>query len=130
MILKIPSCHFDTHITLYNLGNVHMGNSRFNQNLFDRVIEKISSDSNARWVSTGDLLEMALRESVSNIYTAKSPEVEYEEMIEALRPIGDKCLGILGSNHHARFEKATEMSLDKLISKETSIPYLENMSLI
>ena len=39
-----------------------------------------------------------------------------------MKPITDKCLGLVGSNHHGRFDGAVGMSLDGILSDKMKIP--------
>ena len=111
----IPNYRWDHDVTIYDIADVHRGNEAFDASLLEKVVDRVASDKDAFWVSTGDLMECALKDSKSDVYTAMSAEQEYDAIIKELRPIGNKCLGLVESNHHGRFKRATGMSLDKRI---------------
>lgn len=119
--MRIPKYSFEEGIKIYNLGDVHRGNKTCNANLFNKTIQQINQEENSRWVSTGDILEVALKNSKSDVYSAMNPEEEFSLITKELTPIKDKCLGIVESNHHARFKKDTGMSLDKYLCKSLGI---------
>lgn len=119
--MRIPKYTFVDSVKIYNLGDVHRGNATCDSDLFKKTIQFISQEKEAFWVSTGDLLEVALKNSKSDVYSAMNPEKEYESIIKELDPIKDKCLGFVESNHHGRFKKDTGMSLDKFICDSLGI---------
>lgn len=116
--------HFDHDIDLFNLGDVHRGDQACDVNLYLKVIEEIRRNPFARWVSTGDLCNVALAGSKTGAYFSANVGQEVEDLAKELEPIADKCLGIVSSNHHDRFSRAVGMSLDKLLGSFIGIPYL------
>ncbi|HZV82608.1 MAG TPA: hypothetical protein VFF53_10635 [Geobacteraceae bacterium] len=73
---------------------------------------------------------MALKTSLSDVYSSLSVERELEEIKRELQPIAHKCLGFVGSNHHRRMNNLTGLNLDKVIANELNIPYLGKLGLI
>lgn len=129
--MKVRSYNFDGPVQLINLGDVHRGDQACDDVMFRRVIDYIKNTPNARWASTGDMLNVALRKGkLATIYHSMSLEKELAVMTSELRPIADKCLGFVGSNHHARVENEIGMSLDNLIARELEVPYLGDIGLI
>lgn len=113
--MLIPEYKFDHSTTIMNLGDVHRGNVAFDKELFRRCVERIKKDDRMYWLSTGDLLEVALKDSIGDVYTAMNPECEFYQLIDELEPIKHKFLGLVESNHHHRFAKSVGMSLDRLL---------------
>lgn len=109
---------------MMNLGDVHMGSPAHDAKLFQKAVEYIKAHDDCYWVSTGDLLDVALKDSKSDVYTAMPLEKEFKLLTEALAPIADKCLGIVGSNHHHRFDRSVGMSLDQLLCDKLGVPFL------
>jgi hypothetical protein len=122
--MDIPQWVFDHDLYLFNLGDVHRGDHCCNVPLFHKVVKAIRDNDKAAWVSTGDLLNVALKTSVSDSYKSDPLGVEFKKLKAELKPIAHKCLGIVGSNHHKRFEKSVGMNLDELICESLRIPYL------
>jgi hypothetical protein len=128
--LDIPKTNFDSNIHLFNLGDVHRGDLCCKERLFHKAIRAIAATENAYWVSTGDMLNCAFKDSVSDSYKSAPLGVEYKTLREELRPIAHKCLGMVSSNHHRRFERTTGMSLDEILCDGLGIPFLGNSAVI
>lgn len=126
----LPEYKFDTGITILNLGDIHFGNAAFHKPLLDKAIEYILNNPNCYWLSTGDIFEMALKDSLSFTYGGMAPSHEFYKVASLLKPIASKCLGLVESNHHDRFKRATSFSVDKLLADEIKIPFLGTLAVI
>ena len=115
---------FDRAIRLYNLGDIHFGSHLCDQSLLQKLIDKIASDEDAYWVSTGDLLDTALKSSKSSVYESCSPEEELDGLTSLIQPIKSKCLGFVASNHHNRVRKEVGISLDRVLADRSGLPFL------
>lgn len=127
---KIHQHRFDKTIELVNLGDLHRGSEAHNNKLLKTAIDYIAKTKHCYWVSTGDCLDVALRDSLSDVYSNMPLGKEYDTLVEELRPIASKCLGVVESNHHKRFEKAVGMSLDKIFCQALNIPFLGALGLV
>lgn len=114
----------DSEVLLYNLGDVHLGDDACDIDTFLRVVERIRANPKARWVSTGDICNVALTTSKSSPYNSLNLEEELDFAVKTLKPIADKCYGIVSSNHHDRLQKQAGMSLDKVLCSYLSVPFL------
>lgn len=121
---------FENDIKICNLGDVHRGDCNCNVELFHKHINYIKDNSNVYWLSTGDLLNVALKTSLSDVYTSNSLQDEYDNIIKELKPISNKCLGITTSNHTNRFDKAVGLSLDTLVCNSLNIPFLGDFGIL
>jgi hypothetical protein len=128
--MDIPIHRFHDGITIMNIGDVHRGDASCNVDLFLKAIDLVLKTPDMYWVSTGDLLNVALKTGVSDVYTSMSPEKEFQNIKKELAPITGKCLGIVSSNHHRRLKIATGFDLDRRISTELDIPYLGTIGMI
>lgn len=129
--MEIQKYVFQDSIELFNIGDLHRGDDACDVPLFYYVIDYIKKNPNAYWVSTGDILNTAIRQGKhASIYGSANLETEYNFALEEFRPIADKCLGIVSSNHHLRVFNAIGMSLDRLFARELNVPYLGDMGLI
>lgn len=128
--MRVRQYRFDDTIRLFNIGDIHRGDKCCDVKAFHRVVEEVRRSDDAYWVSTGDLLNVALKTSLSDCYSSLSLEDEKAELIKELSPIAHKCLGFVGSNHHRRLSNATGLNLDKVIANELKIPYLGKIGLI
>lgn len=128
--MNILKYDFSSDIQVVNLGDVHRGDETCDVKAFLRDIEYIRSHENCYWVSTGDLLNVALKSSKSNVYTSMSLTKELGIIRKELEPIAKKCLGLVASNHHARLEKDTGLDLDSVICDALGLPFLGKIGLI
>jgi hypothetical protein len=128
--LEIPKYTFDSNILLFNLGDVHRGDLCCIDSLFHKAIYAIERTPNAFWVSTGDLLNCAFKDSVSDSYKSKPLGAEFKTLKAELAPIAQKCLGVTTSNHHRRFEKKVGMSLDEILCDSLGLPFMGNSCII
>ena len=122
--MKIKKYKYGRTIKVYNLGDVHRGNNSCDLDFLHKVIKKIKNDKDAFWLSTGDLLEVGTTQSVSGPYDSLTVQEELDYIVDELRPIKNKCLGMVASNHHERIKRATGLSLDKAVCTALEIPYL------
>lgn len=129
--MQIRKYQFPSTIELINIGDLHRGDDACDVDLFYRVVDYISNNPNVYWVSTGDILNTAIRSGRhSTVYNSLSLQKEYDFAINEFHPIAAKCLGVVSSNHHARVYNSVGISLDRLFCKELSVPYLGDMGII
>lgn len=117
-------------VRLLNLGDVHRGDVTHDNEAFQRVLAFIEDSRDVVWVSTGDLLNVALASSPSDVYRSLSLQEEFDALVKELTPIASRCLGVVASNHHNRFDRAVGMSLDRLLCRELGVPYLGKTGVI
>ena len=120
----IPTHRFPGGIKLVSLGDIHRGNNNCDLKLLSKHIQRIADEENTYWVSTGDLLETAIKSSKSSCYEACSPQEELEALAAELQPIRKKCLGFVASNHQNRIKKDVGLELDKYLAAAARIPFL------
>lgn len=123
-IHKMATYEFKNTIRIFNIGDVHRGNACCDTDFFNKTINYIKSEPDAYWVSTGDLLEAATKNSKSDTYEALNIQEELNIITEELNPIKYKCLGFVASNHHNRINNEIGLSLDGVLSDKLGIPFL------
>jgi len=128
--MSITKYTFDDTIHVVNLGDIHRGDHRCDYDSFYKTVDYIREHDNVYWLSTGDMLNVALQNSKSDVYSSQNVQNELKSLEMELEDISDKCLGLVSSNHHKRFERAVGMDLDDLVSKRLGIPYLGKVGLI
>ena len=128
--MKIPQYKFDNTISIVNFGDLHLGDRCCDKKAVYSVAKQIEQDDSLYWLSTGDLLNVALKQSKSDVYSSMSVKEELDELLEMVEPIKGKCLGIVGSNHHHRFENEVGLNLDETISALSGIPYLGEIAVV
>lgn len=127
--MKIPQYHFDKGITIFNIGDIHRGDEACDVDTLHKTINEVKK-SGAYWISTGDMLNVAIKTSISDVHNSMGIQKELTLLSNELRPIADKCLGFVGSNHHRRINNATGLDFDKVVANELGIPYLGKLGLI
>jgi len=104
-------------IEVVNMGDLHIGDASFDEKLLDKEIKKIREIKNRFVVLNGDLINNAIRNSVSDIYTEQmSPQAQLEFLVKKFEPIKDKILGISQGNHCFRTYKETGIDILKLFA--------------
>jgi predicted phosphodiesterase len=99
------------HLNIYPLGDVHIGSKEFDLELFEKWIETVKNDPNAAVVVIGDIMNMGLRNSKSNVYEEKLTPMEQKELCyELLNPIKDKIIAGCSGNHEYRAVKEVGMN--------------------
>ena len=99
------------YLNIYPLGDVHIGSKEFDLDLFNQWIEMVKNDPNGAVVIIGDMLNMGLRNSKSNVYEETlSPMKQKELCYELLSPIADKIIAGCSGNHEYRAVKEVGMN--------------------
>lgn len=90
-------------LNLYPLGDVHIGSQECDLDLFARWVEMVKNDPYGKVVLIGDIMNMGLKNSKSNVYEeALSPMQQKELCYEMLNPIADKIIAGCSGNHEYR----------------------------
>lgn len=123
--MSIKRYEFPGTIEIMDIGDVHRGSKACDVDLFHKTINYVADHDNCYWVSTSDILETALRkDSFGAIYHSMTLQEELDCVVDELRPIANKCLGFVASNHHKRLEKSVGLNLDLVLSQRLNIPFL------
>lgn len=107
------------------ISDVHCGHSGFRPDIFDDVVKYIKETPNTYWIGLGDYVEG--REPGHKFYDAYAPmEVgqQYDYVLDRLRTIADKCLGMHIGNHEATLIQKTTINPIKTFCVENGIRYL------
>ena len=67
------------YLNVYPLGDVHIGSKEFDLDLFLKWREVVENDPNGVVVIIGDMMNMGLRNSKSNVYEEKLSPMEQKE---------------------------------------------------
>lgn len=105
------------------LSDLHIG-SAFDETKFLGYRDWILERENAFCVINGDVLEMATKNSVGNVYDTMRPKEQKELAIKLLKPLADagKILAYLDGNHEARASKETDEFVGEYICNMLGIP--------
>jgi hypothetical protein len=109
-------------IELIPIGDVHVGDEFFDEKLFKNLMSYVLEKPHRYVILNGDLMDMALRTSVSDIYGANlSPAQQVQHIASILLPIRDRILAFGTGNHSERVYKSTGIDVDYLLALELGI---------
>lgn len=98
-------------INVYPLGDVHIGSKECDVSLLKEWVETVRQDPFGYAVIIGDMMNMGLRNSKSNVYEETLSPMEQKELCyELLNPIADKILAGCSGNHEYRAVKEVGMN--------------------
>lgn len=111
VLLKHICAEGTTHLNVYPLGDVHIGSKECDLALLKAWVDMVKNDPNGAVVIVGDMMNMGLRNSKSNVYEeCLSPMEQKELCYEILAPIKDKIIGGCSGNHEYRAVKEVGMN--------------------
>lgn len=94
------------NLNIYPLGDVHIGSKECDLELLKQWVDMVKNDPNGAVVIIGDMMNMGLRNSKSNVYEEVLSPMEQKELCyELLSPIADKILAGCSGNHEYRMVK-------------------------
>ena len=99
------------HLNIYPLGDVHIGSKECDLDLFREWTKMVADDPNGAVVIIGDMMNMGLRTSKSNVYEETLSPMEQKELCyELLSPIAHKIIAGCSGNHEYRAVKEVGMN--------------------
>lgn len=123
--MKIIKRDLDVNIdklTIIPISDVHIGDKTANLKAFREVIERIKSEPNTYTILNGDLCNIALKNSKSDVYSDElTPMEQVLQIINFLEPIKDKILVMSNGNHEDRITKDTSIDILYLVAKQLRI---------
>lgn len=128
--MNISKLKFDNSIDIVALGDSHYGDNLCDRAMFKRVVNRIATEKDTYAILTGDLLNVGIAESVTGSYGSETLGDELDEVCEVLKPIKDKIIGFVSSNHHSRVERKTGLSIDKEIASRLGIEYMGHVGIL
>jgi hypothetical protein len=103
-------------INLYHVTDVHLGAENFREKEFKEFIEVIKKDPDGYWIGGGDFIEgITLSDprfspgELQSKYNLKDlndlPRKQMKAFYKLIKPIQDKCLGLVIGNHEEKYIK-------------------------
>ncbi len=90
----------------------------------ERTLNIILANEDTYTILNGDLLEAVTKLSLGDIYKQKrTPQEQRDDVIDLLKPIASKILGMTTGNHEMRIYRETGIDLSKDIAHELNVPY-------
>lgn len=107
---------------VYVLADLHIGDPHADNRIIARRVEQIARDPQALCILNGDLLNTALRNSVSDVYgEVATPMQQIDEACGLLLPIKDKIIGVTTGNHEARTYRSDGIDMTRLICRQIGV---------
>ena len=117
-------------ITIKPISDIHLGDKLCNLKALKKVLQEIKDEPNTYTILNGDMCNVALKNSKSDVYSDDmSPMEQMIELSSLLEPIKDKILVIGSGNHDMRIAKETNIDIIRVVARELGIEerYAEGM---
>lgn len=130
--MKIIKKELDREIgklTIIPISDVHIGDKTADLKAFREVLERIRKEPNTYTILNGDLCNIALKNSKSDVYSDElTPMEQVLQIIQFLEPIKDKILVMSNGNHEERITRDTNIDVLYLVAKQLKIEHLYSPS--
>ena len=114
-------------IEIYSLSDMHIGDPLCDVKAFRAFIKYILEAENRLVILNGDMMNNAIKSSVSNVYNETcSPNDQRKWLVKELTPIKDRILCSVEGNHERRSKKEVDLSQAEWAANMLEIPYFEN----
>ncbi len=117
--------HLD-HVEIAPLSDVHPGDPLFKEGALDGFLRWVLTDPHRYVVLNGDILNVATKTSVSDVYGSRmTPGEELRYMTDKLRPLADsgRLLASTQGNHEYRITKADGIDPAEVLANNLGVPY-------
>ena len=104
------------------LADHHDGDPHCDQGELQHRIDQAAADPYGLIILNGDLMNTALRHSVSDVYgEIASPMEQIGRMVGMLKPVAHKVIGATTGNHENRAYKESGLDIMRLVCRELQI---------
>jgi predicted phosphodiesterase len=111
-------------IELLPISDFHIGSVDFNREGLKSCLRYVLSDEHRYILINGDLINNALKSSVSDVYQdVLSPRESIAEAVRFLSPVKERIIGIVAGNHERRTDKEVGISPVEIIADKLGVPY-------
>ena len=109
-------------VELLVLADYHYADPHSDHDAIKRDITYVAEHENAYCVLAGDLMNCAIKSSVSDTYgDTLSPMDELSVCQDLLAPIAHKIVGIVGGNHEARHYKTNGVDMTRILARQIGV---------
>ena len=115
----LPSDHKSIEIVIFS--DWHYSDPNSAHDLIKRDIDYVLSHDNAYCVWVGDLMNCALKSSISDVYGDLSPMTELSALSQLLAPVVPKTIGVVDGNHEARHYKTNGVDMTRLLCRQLGL---------
>lgn len=109
-------------IKILPLADFHIGDEYSDLGLIRELVRAVENDENTYVILNGDLMNTAIKSSVSDIYGEQNTPMQQLSICESLfKPISDRILCITEGNHERRVAKETGIQMTRLLAMQLGI---------
>lgn len=109
-------------VELLLIADYHYADPHSDHDAIKRDMQYLKTHDNAYAVLAGDIMNCAIKSSVSDTYgDTLSPMDELSVCAELLCPVADKIVGMVGGNHEARHYKTNGVDLTQILARQLGI---------
>ena len=120
--IKIDLSEELKEIEIHTFADLHIGEASCDLKGIKEHIKEVEEKENAVAILNGDLINNALKTSISDIYNeTMTPSKEIETCIELFTPIKDKIICITSGNHEDRTKNGTSISPMEFVAARLGI---------
>ena len=110
------------YANIYTLADLHIGDAHCSESEVLARVKAVQDDPYGLCILNGDLMNTALRNSVSDVYgEVLSPMQQIAYLVNMLRPIAGKIIGVTAGNHENRVYKSDGIDVMRLVCREIGI---------
>lgn len=121
-VVKTDLLSFDNDIRLFVLADAHIGSSEFDLESFKKVIKFIEDTPNTYAILLGDLLDTALKNSKTDIYSEVVSISDAQKLaVSLLMPIKDKIIAMTPGNHENRVWREVGVDLSLWLAEKLGL---------
>lgn len=107
---------------IYILSDLHIGDANADMHTIQERVQRIADDPRGLCVLNGDLLNTAVRNSVSDVYSEIVPPMEQINLaVELLYPIRHRIIAADTGNHENRVYKTDGIDMMRLVCRELGV---------
>ena len=121
-VIKIDLPRDLKFIDIHILSDWHIGDSNCKIDEIKEIVQSIKRNKKAYVLINGDIINNAIKNSVSDIYTERlTPMEQIDRAYELLEPIKDRILGMTSGNHENRSFKEAGVDLTAFLATKLGI---------
>lgn len=110
------------YANVYILADLHIGDPGCDENEVYARVKAAADDPYGLVVCNGDLMNFAMRNSVSDVYgELMSPMQQIAYLVNLLSPVKDKIIGVTAGNHEQRTYRSDGIDVTRLVCRELGI---------
>ena len=107
---------------VYTLADLHIGDPHCDESEVLARVKAVTDDPYGLCILNGDLMNTALKTSVSDVYgEVLSPMQQITYLVNMLRPIAGKIIGVTAGNHENRVYRNDGLDVTRLVCRELNI---------